>query len=171
MKAPALSRRQPGAALALSGIQPWWWLLLHGKCIENRSWNTSYRGPIFLHASKARDEDEYLAAILFVRERFGEALANTIPAIEKLECGGIIGKAEIVAVIEPHPPSSACRLQLESGITTRLATDLDYRWHMHDRYGFVLANAEPLPFVPCKGALSLWPVPDDIVLKTLGLAP
>lgn len=36
--------------------QPWAWALIHGpKRIENRTWYTSYRGPLFIHAGKGRD--------------------------------------------------------------------------------------------------------------------
>jgi hypothetical protein len=38
---------------ALSVIMPWPWLILYGgKDIENRSWETRYRGRILIHASK-----------------------------------------------------------------------------------------------------------------------
>jgi len=38
--------------IALSVRQPWAWLLLNGKDIENRDWYTKYRGPLAIHASK-----------------------------------------------------------------------------------------------------------------------
>ena len=37
----------------LSVHQPWAWAIFHaGKNIENRSWTTSYRGPLMIHAAK-----------------------------------------------------------------------------------------------------------------------
>lgn len=37
---------------ALSIRQPWAWLILHGgKDIENRSWNTNFRGRFLIHAA------------------------------------------------------------------------------------------------------------------------
>lgn len=43
--------------VALSLKQPWVYAILHlGKDIENRSWRSSYRGRILLHASRTMDE-------------------------------------------------------------------------------------------------------------------
>ena len=39
---------------ALSLTQPWATLVVSGrKQIETRSWNTNYRGPLYIHAAKA----------------------------------------------------------------------------------------------------------------------
>ncbi|MBL8866467.1 MAG: ASCH domain-containing protein, partial [Planctomycetia bacterium] len=41
--------------LALSIHQPWAHAILHfGKSVENRTWSTSYRGPLLIHAAKSR---------------------------------------------------------------------------------------------------------------------
>ncbi len=46
------------AALALSVRQPWAELILRGrKTIELRTWDTDYRGPLWLHAGKATMPD------------------------------------------------------------------------------------------------------------------
>lgn len=43
---------------ALSIRQPWAWAIMEaGKDIENRTWSTSYRGPVFIHAAKVRDTE------------------------------------------------------------------------------------------------------------------
>lgn len=45
-------------ALALSIRQPWAELILRGlKTIELRTWDTAYRGPLWLHAGKATTPD------------------------------------------------------------------------------------------------------------------
>src|SRR2546425_12676597 len=49
---------------ALTVMQPYAELIARGdKLIENRTWPTSYRGPLLIHAGKSRewmnDEDEY----------------------------------------------------------------------------------------------------------------
>jgi hypothetical protein len=37
---------------ALTIRQPWAWLIVHGhKDLENRTWCTSYRGPLLIHAA------------------------------------------------------------------------------------------------------------------------
>lgn len=71
-----LSIRQPWAALIVAGI----------KDIENRSWSTSYRGPILIHAGKAKPSPELLLEIEDEHEI----------KIPRMEFGGIIGTAEIV---------------------------------------------------------------------------
>ena len=49
---------------ALSIRQPWAWLILNaGKDIENRSWYTSVRGRVLIHASKGMTLAEYEDAI------------------------------------------------------------------------------------------------------------
>jgi hypothetical protein len=57
-----------------------------------------------------------------------------------LQRGGIVGRARIVDCIGA-------------------STD---PWFM-GRYGFVLADVEPIPFIPYKGALGLFDVPDEVV--------
>jgi hypothetical protein len=77
-------------------------------------------------------------------------ISSTHPAtLGDMPRGGIVGRARIVDVVPPwcegYPPG------------------VDARWHMRDRYGFILADVEPLPFVPLKGSLGLFPVSADVV--------
>ncbi len=129
---------------ALSVVQPWAWLIMHGgKTIENRTWNTRYRGRVLIHASgrtRGLLETHYQAC-MFVQRAFGVERAASIPFSPSgncaLEFGGIIGAVTIVDVLPPTPtPSNP--------------------WHMPEYFGFVLADPEPLPFLRCGGALSLW---------------
>lgn len=126
---------------ALSIRQPWAWAILHaGKRIENRGWRCHYRGPILIHAAKGCTRDEYEDCLDFIhavsRQRpFPSGL--TLPALADLDRGGIVGRAEIVGCVE----------------------DSDDPWFM-GRFGIVLANVEPLPFRPLKGALGLFEVPE-----------
>ena len=47
----------PDTLSCLTVRQPWAWLLTHGvKPVENRTWKTSYRGPLLIHAGKVLDE-------------------------------------------------------------------------------------------------------------------
>ena len=67
---------------ALTIKQPWASLIIYGdKDVENRSWPTSYRGPLLIHAGKGYDVngDQYIDA--------------PIP----LEAGGIIGQVDLGA--------------------------------------------------------------------------
>jgi hypothetical protein len=124
--------------LALSIRQPWAWLIIHaGKDIENRDWPTRYRGPILVHAGKGMTRDEYDDAL---QTQLGVSqAAGILPKFEDLERGGFVGSVEIVDCV------------------TRSSSP----WFF-GRYGFVLANPKPLPFVPYKGQLSLFSVPDTL---------
>lgn len=121
--------------VALSIRQPWAWLILHaGKDIENRSWQTRFRGRFLLHASKGMTVNEYWNARRFAAGRM--LIGREFPGRSELERGGIVGEAEIVDCVDRS----------------------DSPWFVGP-YGFVFRNAKPLPFHPCKGALGLFHVP------------
>jgi hypothetical protein len=70
---------------ALTLLQPWAMLLVAGpKRTETRSWNTTHRGPLFVHASQKVDEDRQHLAWRdpFIRElcqRMGFATLESMP--------------------------------------------------------------------------------------------
>lgn len=107
---------------ALSIRQPWAWLIVHGgKDIENRTWRTKFRGPIMIHAGKKVDLRAYADL---------KAQGVKLPALEKLQTGGIIGKALIVDCIDHS----------------------DSPW-FRGPHGLVLSDPRPVKFVPCLGKL------------------
>lgn len=118
--------------MALSIRQPWCWAILEaGKDIENRKWWTSRRGPICIHASSGMTRFEYedcLATLhgISVSHPFRRGLK--LPAFDDLQRGGIVGVVDIVDVV----------------------TGSANPWFF-GQYGFVLANARPVPFIPVKG--------------------
>lgn len=125
---------------ALSIIQPWAWLIAHGhKDIENRSWPTRYRGPVLIHAGKKFDWDVAIDLKDGVHPVTGEACQfagafgdeGQVPG--HAERGGIVGQAEIVGCV----------------------TSSSSPWFV-GTFGFVIANARPLPFRPCRGALGFF---------------
>jgi hypothetical protein len=121
---------------ALSIRQPWAWLIVAGfKDIENRTWATNYRGPIYIHASKGMTAMEYREAILFMHSRGIHPAA--IPMAGALDRGGIIGAAEITDCVN----QSTCGAS---------------RWFTGP-HGFMIRNARPLPFFRCAGALGFFP--------------
>lgn len=115
---------------ALSIRQPWAWAILHaGKDIENRTWATSFRGPVCIHAAKGMTNREYLD----FEGTYGMDPRFTVPEPEELPRGGIIGTAEIVGcVCKSNSP-----------------------WFF-GRWGFVLRNVQPVEFIPVKGALGFF---------------
>lgn len=118
---------------ALSINQPWAWLIVNGfKAIENRDWDTRYRGEFLIHAGKKIDWDayEFLA---------GRDIAPPHAAI--LLTGGIIGKARLIATVHIRDK--------------HLLAVKDQPWFF-GKYGFVLDSAIACDFMPCKGALGFF---------------
>ncbi|WP_208738545.1 ASCH domain-containing protein [Bradyrhizobium vignae] len=88
----------------LSVREPWASLIIHGgrnvetgavelKDVENRTWATSYRGPVLIHTSQRPDAirpDE-------IERRFGVRLTC------EQQLGGVIGMVDIVDCVRPHP--------------------------------------------------------------------
>lgn len=147
---------------ALSLRQPWLWAILElGKDVENRRWNTKYRGPIWLHAAKGCTKDEYAQAMEWMDGRAVNWRAPFWPDFAGLERGGICAIAEIFDVIPP--------IHLDRGGRGR-----GRAWHMLEQYGFLLRNVKRLPFIPCGGALGLHRLQPDIASRAreaLGEAP
>jgi hypothetical protein len=138
---------------ALSLTQPWAWLVVHaGKDVENRRWNTRFRGEFLVHAAKGMRAGDYDAAFDTALSIGGASLAGRIPEPKELQRGGIVGVAELFNVQPPLTPLEKAR-RLEQW--TRRGINED-PWHFHDQFGFRLRNVRPLPFLPCAGALSFW---------------
>lgn len=125
----ALSIRQPWADLIVAGV----------KDVENRSWATSLRGWILIHASQTYDWQERARARMFAeRELLDEPYEP--------ELGALIGAAVLLDCVRAS----------ESG------------W-FSGPYGFELANqirfTRP---VSCRGALKFFEVDGDLVLPSSG---
>lgn len=118
--------------VALSIIQPWAWLIVHGhKDIENRDWCARFRGRVLIHTGKtAPGEDEMEDLMSGLSPVTGKPIPNFTPPENFFDPprGGIVGVAEIVDCV------SVSRSPWFVG-----------------KYGFVLKNAQPLPFRPCRG--------------------
>ena len=80
---------------ALSLTQPMAWALFHGKDIENRTWNTSYRGRLYVHASRKLDRVHYK----WIADRQGR-LGVDLPDPDDLVFGAIIGEITLVSVVK-----------------------------------------------------------------------
>ncbi len=112
---------------ALSIKQPWAWLIVNGhKDIENRNWATKFRGEVMIHAGKAFDHDGHA----WVYRNFPHI---QLPRPSEFEKGGIVGKATI----------------------TDCVTESESPWFMGE-HGFVLSDAKPVDFMPCRGQLGFF---------------
>lgn len=80
---------------ALSLKQPWAYLVCMGiKDIENRTRNTKYRGPVYIHASKSFDLGAYHRLRLWGIE---------LPEPQAYIRGAIIGEVNITGSVDDHP--------------------------------------------------------------------
>ncbi|BAW27543.1 hypothetical protein [Pseudomonas putida] len=137
---------------ALAIKQPWAWMIIRPdltgvmarkiatasgeiKDLENRTWHTNFRGRFLVHASKGLTRQEYWTAY-----DFAVHLGVIAPPMEELQRGGIIGSVELVDSVD----------------------DSDSDWYMGEK-GFVLRDPRPLPFIPLKGQLGFFDVPDEVL--------
>lgn len=121
---------------ALSILQPWAWLIVHGwKDVENRTWSTRFRGRFLVHAGM-RWGGEQREDLAYVRARFPD-----IPLPDEFERGGIVGAATLVDCV----------------------AGMDSQWFSGPQ-GFVVSEQSVAPrLIPCKGALGFFKVPDEVV--------
>lgn len=144
MKLPAERLR------ALSIRQPWAMSIVTGtKRIENRSWDTRFRGLFLIHAGKGMTRDEFdgWAHMILAEDIRWPGLRGRIwrPSDFEGQRGGIIGAARLVDVAR-----------------SREAVAPDQRPWFFGPVGFVLADVVPVPFMPCKGALGFFSVEPEV---------
>lgn len=112
---------------ALTVCQPWAWALIHGpKRIENRTWHTSYRGPLLIHAGKSK---EWLIDLLN---------DGTIVPMDEVVFGAIIGRVDLVA----------CVRETSEKVKEDLFAEGPWCW--------VMENPQPIEPIPARGSLGFW---------------
>jgi hypothetical protein len=162
---------------AITLTQPWATLVALGaKKIETRSWSTSYRGPLAIHAAKGLGPVGGMAGLrdLIESQPFNAALCDVgsngmidwwgkdIP--EVLPRGAVVAVCELVICLPVE------RLTKGPGhITlTKIQDRSEARWdfteqeqafgdYSYNRFAWLLADVRALPKpIPAKGALGLW---------------
>jgi len=74
--------------------QPWAWLIIHGgKNTENRTWRTSYRGPLLIQASSRSPQCDADSAQL-------RMAGVELPA--RFSSAGIIGVVDLLDCVSHH---------------------------------------------------------------------
>jgi hypothetical protein len=142
----------------LSLLQPWATLVVMGaKKIETRSWNTFYRGPILIHASKGRKTDARNLCII-------EPFQKYIKDFSSLPFGSIIGSCEIIATASTE---YIAPLLLKDNNSDELSFG-DYSrgrraWKLDKAIQFAIP-------IPTNGHLGLWDydLPDHFHLPVAG---
>jgi hypothetical protein len=124
----------PQLLMAISIRQPWAALIVHGrKTIELRSWPTTRRGTILIHASKTIDDDRRAWSLVDTPEFAATAALS----------GGVIGQVELMDCI-----TYATRSEFAAdGERHRAGPE----WFRLPRYGFVFAKPRRVEFIRWPG--------------------
>jgi len=121
---------------ALSIRQPWAWMILHaGKDIENRDWQTKFRGTVYIHASKWFRDQEVFETFQDMKPIMKEDRPQATIGDLRAMCGMIVGTVDIVDCVSQSTSP----------------------WFF-GRYGFVLENPKPITPFPVKGKLNFFEV-------------
>ncbi len=135
---------------ALSIKQPWAWAICNlpepfKKDIENRTWDTNFRGEFLVHAGKDFDATGYLRMCRYLKSLNYE---GEIPQMKEFIKGAIVGKANLVDTVKAHES-----IWFEGGESIN-----------PEIIGYVVeegtAFKEPIEY---KGQLRFFNVPDEIV--------
>lgn len=141
---------------ALSLTQPWATLVAIGaKRIETRSWYTSYRGPLAIHASNGYPR---WAMSVCLEEPFRTALHDVPGPLAPAACRGLI--VATCRLVD-------CRLIVETDLARTVNTnrrmlppsepERSFGDYAAGRYAWILDNVQALTEpIPAKGKLGLW---------------
>jgi hypothetical protein len=129
---------------AITLKQPWAFAIFKlGKSVENRDWDTRFRGLIAIHTSKKVSRADFALSCAAIAHIVGDP--NQVPDQVALPHGQIVGTVEIVDCVSAS----------------------DSPWFFGE-YGFVLANPTPLKNpIAASGALGLWDLPETIAEEIL----
>lgn len=141
-----------GEMRALTIKPPWSHAIAHGsKRIENRGWPAPawvIGRRIAIHAGKSFDWDA----------DFPPGLRVQWAAPEDCALGAVVAVATLDGC---HHPDH-CRSHSDEN-PDRPRGSLCSPWAMHAGFHWTLAAVRPLPEpIPCRGALGLWRLPDDV---------
>lgn len=152
---------------ALTLTQPWATLVAIGaKAIETRSWRTTFRGPIAIHAAQGFPEEaeeichkDPFRSVLNAAgiHRTGELPRGAIVAVAVLlDCWQFDwGSAERIPISGLYPPHEISFGDLSPG-----------------RWGFKLANVRALTTpIPARGMLGLWELPEEVAASLRNSVP
>lgn len=149
---------------AITLHQPWASLIACGaKQIETRSWATSYRGPLAIHAGK-KDPRSWLHPctdydfVCVAENALNGALFYELPR------GAVIAIAELVDCVRVDGCVNGTigpfavpvfKAELENGETVR-GNEFLFGDYSIGRYAWILANVRRIEPVPAKGMQRIW---------------
>lgn len=145
-------RQVPPCGLrALTICQPYAHLICTGdKRVENRNWETQYRGPLLIHAGKSR----------------GWMDPSDAARYPDLVVGAIVAVADVVACL------SIDRVREHHSVLYRTLPEsltwVRYHEHTHGPWCWVLGDVVVLDTpVPCRGFQRLWTPPADVLAAVM----
>lgn len=108
------------------------------KHIETRSWNTNYRGELYIHASGKTLAKEYLT----------NDIVNELIHNMKMNYGNIICKGNLVD----------CIYMNEKYVNDMKKNKIEYYCGVYEigRYAWVFEDIEPIEPILVKGHLNIW---------------
>jgi len=132
----------------LTLTQPWASLVVLGcKTLETRSWYTTYRGPLLIHAAKGYPAS---ARMQVTHPRFSDALTAEGQDPHTLPLGVILGQVTLTDVREVASPSVRAILEARHD-------EEGFGNYAPGRFAWLLTT--PVRFdthIPARGALGLW---------------
>lgn len=131
--------------------QPWATLIAHSeKMIETRSWKTSYRGPLLIHAGKKIEAD------ICRMHPFTDILSKHNIVLEQdMPVGVIIAKCELVACQKIIEDDGICGTT--DGHLLIKGNEYCFGDYTPGRYAWIFQNIKLIDEpIPAKGKLSLW---------------
>jgi hypothetical protein len=156
---------------ALTLTQPWASLIPRGaKRIETRSWGTTYRGPLAIHAAKGfpRWAQDLCFQPTFTRALWPDEPHDMTPQ-EIAQLVAELPRGAMVAVaVLPLVRSIDIALRAEVLAQTLTPNEIEFGDYTSGRSAWFLEDVKPLAEpIPCKGALGLWDVPQEVRAQIL----
>lgn len=148
MKAITMAKKKKQEVQVLSVRQPWAELILSGvKWCENRSWKTTFRGRLYIHASRCDS--------LPTEDWESYKLSK-----EKLTTGAIVGHVELVDIVWMGADTGVNWSRVFDHVEEQhpdLPTDNDRMIHVEGPYCWILKKPTRLRKpIPTGGKLRLW---------------
>jgi hypothetical protein len=149
---------------ALTMTQPWATLVACGaKRIETRSWTTSQRGWLAMHAAKAFPPDarQFAASPLVQAALITAGWAcqtedSSMNHLWQFPRGQVLALVRLVSVVRLPSPDLLLNEQERA-----------FGHYADGRYAWIFAEVHPLPSpVPARGTLGLWRWPVPVALRS-----
>lgn len=161
----ALTIRQPWASLIALGV----------KTIETRSWPTNYRGPVLIHAGKAKPPKKDSVVGGWQVYQYGNSdqwavLRCADAATYCCDFGAVVAVADLIDCVEFQYAGQLpgwLNVSADKSMPRYIGADqLPYGDFTPGRFGWLLRNVRPVGPIPAKGKQGLWTPDADLLGST-----